>query len=83
MAAETFLWVNLGILGIVLSVIYLSLRNHQFFSRKLARVRIRVDDNDRRHTPEPPEQDVDHQAGIDWLVIMGLLILLMLFIAIK
>ena len=82
MAAEHVLLTYFGVFGIALTIIYLSWRNHETSSRKLAKIRVRVDDS-RRHVPEPPDEEYERWANLDWLVIMSWLFLLMLFSAVE
>jgi hypothetical protein len=73
----------MGIFGIILTVIYLTMGNHGMSPRKLAKIRVRIDDSNRRQAPEPSEKEFDGCPDLDWLIIAIPLFILMLLSAFR
>lgn len=73
--------INLVIVGIMFSAaaVYL-LRSDENRSKKLARIRVRVNDRDTRRMPEPQQEDYEPAAPGNLLIIGALLLLLVVVI---
>lgn len=82
---ESILPVYFFVLGIVLAVIvFVVLPGDESSSRKLAKVRVRVDENRRGRTVhEPPEEDFEKGPALVWLMVGGLLLLLVMSLSLQ
>jgi hypothetical protein len=70
--------INLVIAGIVFGAMaaYL-LRNDENLSKKFARIRVRINDQDRRRMPEPrQEEDYERTAPVELLLAGALLLVI-------
>lgn len=75
---ENILMVYVTAFGIVISVLALyAVRGDETLSRKWSRVRVRSDENPRRQVPEP-EEEVDTHSPLQWLLLGGMFLLLIL-----
>jgi len=64
---------------IVISVLALYvMRGDETLSRKWSRVRVRIDENPRRQGREPEEEEVDTHSPLQWLLLGGMFLLLVM-----
>ncbi len=69
------------ILVMLLAMVLLAVRSNGALSQKLARVRVRIEENRRRNLPEPPEKDFDLVRLLELLVLSILLLLICMLLS--
>lgn len=68
--------------GVLLAAVaLLFVRGDGETNRKLAKVRVRVDETRRGNTPEPPEEEFEPGATLQWMVIGSLLFFIVILLA--
>lgn len=76
---DKVLLVYLAVICFILAVvIFLSLRRDKFLPRKLSRVRIRVDENNRRQMPESRDDEFELQPQISFLVFCAIVFFILM-----
>jgi cytochrome b subunit of formate dehydrogenase len=76
---DKVLLVYLAVICFILAVvIFLSLQSDEFLPRKLSRVRIRVDENNRRQSQEPRDDEFEMQPKISFLVLCAIVFFILI-----
>ena len=61
---------------LTLAMVLLEMRNDGTLSQKMARVRVRIDEKNRRNLPDPPEEDAGPGYILELLVLSIILMLI-------
>jgi hypothetical protein len=76
---ENILLIYVTAFGIAASVLAIfAMRSDESRSRKWVRVRVRVDENSNRQFPKPDEEEVETHGPLQWLLLGGMFLLIIL-----
>ena len=78
---ENAVSVYLVILGLIIGMmVFQGIQNDENLSQRLARVRVRVDERDRRRPPDRPDEEFERQPQVEKLVLATVFIFLLLLL---